>query len=452
MEQVTEVKKNKKKLKLILIIVGAVLVAAAIITTATLLSFMNRIFTVTFDTGTSAVIQAQEVKWGEKASEPETPYNSGKILNGWFNGNKQWNFESNKVYGDTVLTASWRDIQIERLEVTPNRTAFTLGETFSTVSHHPRMVVAVYDDGSTRQLEESEYSLTTNYEPNVEGNYTVTVSARSNGVSSTYDVKVARLLSLKISPNSYHQKAFLIGDEIDYTSLRLVLEFEGEEVEADYTALPLLKLSVEIQDETIKKTTRTVTATYGNTGKTAEYTVTHYDPKYLVPVSYSVTRPAYASVFLQYGKFSANGLQIVKRTVEFPYRNIQVDESEYTVTCDITKPGKATATVKANNADLFITYEVTVVETSNLTNLRIEIDLELTKRVYSVGEELKPTDIVARKVCRVNNTAETITLDLSPDQIIITSEFDPTATGTQVVSVSLMEDAKINAKYTVTVR
>lgn len=449
MEPVKEIKRDKKKLMIILISVGAFLVTAAIITTVTLVILMNKVFTVSFDTGTDAEYIPQEVKWGEKVETPVTPPNPNKILNGWYDGDKLWDFENDKVYGDKVLRASWRDSVIAELNVTPARDIFAVGETFTFTGLH---VVAIYDDGYSRVLEESEYAVTTNFQSNVVGTYTVTVASRSNNVTQTYEVRVSRLTKLSVSNNSFHVTKYLKGDEISFDNLLVTMEFESGDIEVNYTVIPQLKLSHEVTSETAEATIETVTITYGTTSFSASYPVTFLSPEYLVPLSYSITRPAYATTFMQYGKFTHSGLQISKLTAEFPSRAITVAESEYTVTCNLEEAGSSTAYATANNGDVSVSYAVRVVATSELTTLRVEVDSENTKLVYTVGDAFENSDIVANKICKIGLTNETIKVGLTVDEIIVTTEYNPNEAGSYRVTVTLADEASMTATYWVTVR
>lgn len=68
---------------------------------------------VTFDTaGIGTAIPAQNVREGGLATRPTTvPGRTGYTFTGWYQGNKQWNFNSDKITRDTVLTARWTDAE-----------------------------------------------------------------------------------------------------------------------------------------------------------------------------------------------------------------------------------------------------------------------------------------------------------------------------------------------------
>ncbi len=65
----------------------------------------DRIYTVTFDGE-----DAQQVKYGEKLTEPAVPEKEGYIFEGWYSGIVKWNFEKNVVRSDMTLTAKWKSL------------------------------------------------------------------------------------------------------------------------------------------------------------------------------------------------------------------------------------------------------------------------------------------------------------------------------------------------------
>ena len=68
-----------------------------------------RTYTVTFDGE-----NAQECGFGGKLTEPSVPEKEGYRFIGWFNGNKQWNFETDVVIMDTQLVSKWELIEAEK--------------------------------------------------------------------------------------------------------------------------------------------------------------------------------------------------------------------------------------------------------------------------------------------------------------------------------------------------
>ena len=66
---------------------------------------VDRIYTVTFDGQNS-----QQVKYGEKLTEPAAPQKAGYTFEGWYSGIVKWNFEKNVVRSDMSLTAKWKSI------------------------------------------------------------------------------------------------------------------------------------------------------------------------------------------------------------------------------------------------------------------------------------------------------------------------------------------------------
>lgn len=66
---------------------------------------VDRIYTVTFDGQNT-----QQVKYGEKLTEPAAPQKAGYTFEGWYSGIVKWNFEKNVVRSDMSLTAKWKSI------------------------------------------------------------------------------------------------------------------------------------------------------------------------------------------------------------------------------------------------------------------------------------------------------------------------------------------------------
>ncbi|MDR2938856.1 MAG: InlB B-repeat-containing protein, partial [Clostridiales bacterium] len=65
---------------------------------------------VTFDTdGGTPVPPAQKIKDGEKVTKPQNPTKPGYIFDGWFNGNDEWDFDTDVVTGDLNLVAKWTE-------------------------------------------------------------------------------------------------------------------------------------------------------------------------------------------------------------------------------------------------------------------------------------------------------------------------------------------------------
>ena len=67
-------------------------------------------YTVTFnpDNGGPAIVET--VEQNALLTEPEEPKKEGFTFSGWFNGNTEWNFESDVVTSDLTLKAQWKEI------------------------------------------------------------------------------------------------------------------------------------------------------------------------------------------------------------------------------------------------------------------------------------------------------------------------------------------------------
>ena len=66
-------------------------------------------FTVSFDTDGAGEIASQEVKSGELLKAPEAPTKEGYVFDGWYHGDKEWNFDKDKVTSDITLVAKWAE-------------------------------------------------------------------------------------------------------------------------------------------------------------------------------------------------------------------------------------------------------------------------------------------------------------------------------------------------------
>ncbi len=67
----------------------------------------DKTVTVTFDSDGGTPVEAQEVKIGEFAKEPEIPTKEGYKFSGWYLGLDKWNFDLYAVGADMTLKAKW---------------------------------------------------------------------------------------------------------------------------------------------------------------------------------------------------------------------------------------------------------------------------------------------------------------------------------------------------------
>ena len=67
-------------------------------------------FTVSFETGTEVKIESQTVNKFERAKAPAEPTKEGFIFKGWFNGDKEFSFDT-LIKEDVKLTAKWEEIK-----------------------------------------------------------------------------------------------------------------------------------------------------------------------------------------------------------------------------------------------------------------------------------------------------------------------------------------------------
>lgn len=72
---------------------------------------VNGGFWVTFDSAGGSEVEAQKLRHGSFAAEPEAPMKPGYIFDGWYlenNESADWNFSVDKVGGDLTLVARWK--------------------------------------------------------------------------------------------------------------------------------------------------------------------------------------------------------------------------------------------------------------------------------------------------------------------------------------------------------
>lgn len=64
---------------------------------------------ITFDSTGGSFVEKQRVWAGEKVEKPENPTKFGYTFVCWKNGDVEWNFETDVIADDTVLTATWTE-------------------------------------------------------------------------------------------------------------------------------------------------------------------------------------------------------------------------------------------------------------------------------------------------------------------------------------------------------
>ncbi len=99
--------KNKKA------IIVAVVIVLLLIIFAVIFIFSNQKYTVTFDSKGGTLVEAQEVKKNETATEPADPTREGYIFLGWYTSETstvEYDFDT-KVVEDITLIAKWGQTQ-----------------------------------------------------------------------------------------------------------------------------------------------------------------------------------------------------------------------------------------------------------------------------------------------------------------------------------------------------
>ncbi|MBO7303616.1 MAG: InlB B-repeat-containing protein [Clostridia bacterium] len=65
------------------------------------------VHTVTFDSAGGSTVPPVTVMEGELLTKPENPSKESSVFLGWYNGNEEWNFDTDTVMNDMTLTAKW---------------------------------------------------------------------------------------------------------------------------------------------------------------------------------------------------------------------------------------------------------------------------------------------------------------------------------------------------------
>ncbi|MCQ2742053.1 MAG: InlB B-repeat-containing protein [Bacilli bacterium] len=65
-------------------------------------------YRVTFDSDGGSEVAPQTVEEGKKVTKPTDPTRPGRVFEGWFNGENEWNFDIDVVTADITLKAKWK--------------------------------------------------------------------------------------------------------------------------------------------------------------------------------------------------------------------------------------------------------------------------------------------------------------------------------------------------------
>ena len=71
-------------------------------------------YEVRFDTDGGSEVASRRLRYGEQIEVPETPTKSDCVFVGWYvdeEFSEEFDFENSSVSGDTVIFASWREIE-----------------------------------------------------------------------------------------------------------------------------------------------------------------------------------------------------------------------------------------------------------------------------------------------------------------------------------------------------
>lgn len=181
------------------------------------------VYTVSFDTGFSANVQAQKVKDGYKVEKPSITRN-GYEFNGWFYNDEEWSFNSNIVKNDMTLVAHWTaNAYTVKFNNTkgdnPEDATYTYDSnvTLPIVPNVDGYTMSGWYNGNTlvsngKWSIASDVPLTTKWTAN---NYTVTLDPNGGSVSTTTaSVKYGDNFTLPVPTNTFGAfKGWYYGDE-----------------------------------------------------------------------------------------------------------------------------------------------------------------------------------------------------------------------------------------------
>ena len=88
-----------------------ILLTIIVIAVVILVMYLQRTYTVTFDTKGGTIYQAARVRPNATIVKPEDPKMEGYIFLGWYleNTNEEYDFNS-KVVKDITITAKWQEV------------------------------------------------------------------------------------------------------------------------------------------------------------------------------------------------------------------------------------------------------------------------------------------------------------------------------------------------------
>lgn len=141
--------------------------------------------TLTFDSNGGTAVDAVKFVSGGKIEEPTAPRRNGYDFDGWYNGDKKWNFASDAAADDLTLTAKWNKKQ--NVKIT-KETPLNLAEgQYNIVSYDGSWIDGVNVDNF------GEVSITLAYQAEIPGDYGLYVSAAkewNNAKLSAFKVEV----------------------------------------------------------------------------------------------------------------------------------------------------------------------------------------------------------------------------------------------------------------------
>lgn len=105
-------KKNSFLTKLLILALGAQSMLLCGCKTNDVLPQTNgaTVYTVTFDSEGGSSVSKEKVVENEKVKKPTDPTRTYYTFDGWYDGEREWNFDTDSVTKDITLTAKWNEI------------------------------------------------------------------------------------------------------------------------------------------------------------------------------------------------------------------------------------------------------------------------------------------------------------------------------------------------------
>ena len=335
-----------------------------------------------------------------------------------------WYFLGSKqkalVYSNASVYAHW--IKSIKINNYPQKTDYYLGEKVDTSDMD---LMVIYDNGDVKIID-SGFDIDVSSMESV-GKQIVTVNYK--GATTNYSVNVSSVEPKALSINTLPNKtSFFVGDDIDFSGLSLMLEFNNGDTEIITDGFSVESIDMSISGE------KTVTVSYD--GLSTEFNISVID---IVPVSVSLS-----SLPDKLNYFVGDSIDTTGLSLDVTYNNGSVETVTEGFSCSpnvFSQSGNQTVNVTYRG--FTSSFEVSVQKVFP-TELIIKNLPQKTK--YYIDDELQTKGLSL--VLKYNNLTEK-TLDSSSN---IEFNYDFSSVGKKEVTVSYSENGKnINCSFLVDV-